>query len=552
MTRYFRHLAMSTAVLALPAAAADDFQTAYDSITGEAIAADVAVLASDAFEGRGPGGTGEARTVAHIEQAFRAAGIAPGVGNAYVQPFDLAQYTREHGRLALRSPSGPVAFEAGTDFVQFAGRPEAMLTLPAGRVVFGGFGIVSPAHDWDDYGDMDLEGATVILFRGDPGTVTGDDTLFDGTAMTQPGLVGSKLETAAARGAAAVLLIHTDASAGYPWATLSSGGVGGTQFFLMESDTPQLDTMAHISEPAARRIFQAAGLDFDEMQAAAAQPGFRARETGLTASGGIEGQLEPLVTRNVIGMIEGREAPHECIIYTAHWDHMGINPDAPTDDTVFNGALDNATGTAMLINIARAYAALDEAPRRSVYFFATAAEERGFLGTKHYIANPSCELTHTIGVFNMDAHFPYADHWNAMVVPGLGTSELEEEIRSAANRLGRTLIDDSSPEAGGFFRSDHWPFIEAGVPGIYAVGSPDEAQIEGDPAILPRFEAYMTGGYHHAADEYDAETWLMGGIEGDARIFFEAGWSLANSQRYPNFRYDSPWRPLRDGMMAID
>tara|TARA_R110002073_G_scaffold28303_7_gene90020 strand:+ start:458 stop:2116 length:1659 start_codon:yes stop_codon:yes gene_type:complete len=548
MTRYLTLLA-ATGLLAGPAQA-DDFDTAYAGISGARIGADVAILASDEFEGRGPGGDGERRTIDYIADQFEAAGVEPVFGASYFQPFAIAEYRRgTDARFDLADAGEAMGLALGDDYVLFAGQAEARLDLAASPVVFGGFGITAPDQDWDDYADINLAGRTLILFRGDPGTATGDADLFEGTAMTVNGLVGTKFENAAEHGARAVILIHTEQSAGYPWATMSSGGVGGTQYFLVEDDDEHLAMVAHVSEEAGRRILGAAGLDFDTAYADAATHGFRAVETGLVASGQLTGAVTLAETNNVVGRISGNEAPDECIIYTAHWDHMGINPDAPTDDTIFNGALDNATGTAMLINLARAFGSLDDSPRRSVYFFATAAEERGFLGTEHYISDPACALADTVAVFNMDAHFPFADHWEALTVPGLGTSELEDIVGEAAARLGRDLQDDGNPQAGGFFRSDHWPFIKIGVPAIYAVGSPNEAQVEADPEIMARFAAYMTGGYHHAADEYDADTWRMGGIEGDTQIYFDAGHRVANDNQFPNFYLQTPYRHLRDAML---
>ena len=529
---------------------AGDFDTAYQSISADNIGRDVEILASDEFEGRGPGGEGERLTINYIAEQFAAAGAEPAFGNSYFQPFGIASYERSgSNRFEISGPDGDLGLTFQDDYVMFAGQPNERIDIAGSSVIFAGFGVTAVEENWDDYTGIDASGATVILFRGDPGTATGDESLFNGMALTYHGLVGTKTENAANHGASSVILVHTDASAGYPWATLSSGGVGGTQYFLSEDPGEHLEMVTHVNEAAARRIFDAAGLDFDVMYEAAAQRDFQAIETTLTATGSMHGTVMPATTNNVVGRITGSDAPDECIIYTAHWDHMGINSNAPTDDTIFNGALDNATGTAMLINLARAFGSLDDNPRRSVYFFATAAEERGFLGTEHYISDPACALADTVAVLNMDAHFPYADNWESMTIPGLGTSELEDVISMAASRFGRIIQDDSNPQAGGFFRSDHWPFIKVGVPGIYAVGGPTEAQVEADPAILPRFEAYMTGGYHHAADEYDANAWLLGGIEEDTQIYFEAGHLLANDTRFPNFYFDAPYRRLRDAMM---
>ena len=539
-----------TACTAPPVApVAFDPLAAAATITPEAIRADIVALASPQFEGRAPATPGEDATVAFITEQFAAAGVAPGISGAYAQPFALAEFRPdEGGMLAVEGPAGLVPLAPMDDYVLYAGMPAPALAVERSPVVIGGFGIRAGEASWDDYADVDLTGATVILFRGDPGTVTGDPALFGGHALSEHGLVGAKTELAARLGAATVLLVHTDASAGFPWQTLSGGGASGAQYSLPDGQ-PRLTLFAHVSEAAARRLLAAAGHDYDRVLAASAAPGFSAIETGLLLSGAMSGEVSSIVTRNVVGMIKGSEAPHECIVYTAHWDHMGVNPGAETEDKLFNGAVDNATGTAMLMAIARAFAGLPEPPRRSVYFFATAAEERGLLGARHFVEQPPCEIRNIVAALNMDAHFPYSDRWDAMVVPGLGSSDLTTALEEVAARYGRVLIDDPNPAAGGFFRSDHYPFIKAGVPGLYAVGAPTAAQVEADPSIQEGFAWYMANGYHHAADEVDQPfPWRVGGLTDDARILFELGWRLSNSDDWPNFAAGTRWRTLRDEM----
>ena len=538
---------------ASPALAQDDpaMLTAMDTITAANIRADIATLASPAFEGRGPGGVGEEMTVSFISGQFAEAGISPAINGSFMQAFELTEFRPDGpGDMSISGPDGDIPFELADDYVIYGGQPAERLIVENSRVVIGGFGIRADEESWDDYEGVDLTGATVILFRGDPGTATGDETLFDGNALTVHGLIGSKIDLAAELGAEAILLVHTPESAGYPWTSLSSGGGGNVQYSLQDGD-PDVSIFAHISEPTARRLMEITGLDYDEVYAAASAPGFTAIETELTADGEKSGSVSSTMTRNVVGMIEGSEAPDECLVYTAHWDHMGINPNAPTDDHLFNGALDNATGTSMLINIARAYASLPEAPRRSVYFFATAAEERGLYGAEYFVDNSPCELRNIVGALNMDAHFPYSDHWGLMVVPGLGTNDLHAGLESAAERFGRYLVDDPNPAAGGFYRSDHYPFIAAGVPGLFAVGAPTEEQAVADDRPGRGFGWYMANGYHHAADEIDQPfVWRLGGIAEDAKVFFELGWQLSNSDTWPNFAEGTPWRAMRDEMRA--
>ncbi|WP_394692208.1 M28 family peptidase [Hyphobacterium sp.] len=546
-------VSLAALAAATPALAQDDpaMLTAMDIITADNIREDIAALASPAFEGRAPGGVGEEMTVNFIAGQFAQAGIRPAIDGSFMQPFELAEFRPDGGgEMSITGPDGDIAFERGADFVLYAGQPAETLQLDTSRIVVGGFGIRAEEEGWDDYAGMDLTGATVILFRGDPGTATGNDDLFGGNALSVHGLMGSKADLAAELGAEAVLLVHTEASAGYPWETLSSGGASGVQYSL---DDPEADLtlFAHISQPAAARLMAAVGLDYDTVYAAAAEPGFTAIDTELMASGRLTGSVSSTTTRNVVGMIEGTGAPEECIVYSAHWDHMGVNPDAPTDDHLFNGAVDNAIGTSMLINIAQAFASLPEAPRRSIYFFATAAEERGLYGAEYFVDHSPCELRNIAGVLNMDAHFPYADHWGLMVVPGLGTNDLQTALESPASRYGRYLIDDPNPAAGGFYRSDHYPFIEAGVPGLYAVGAPTPEQAAADDRINRGFAWYMANGYHHAADEIDRPyVWRLGGVTEDARIYFELGWQLSQSGDWPNFTEGTPWRALRDEMRA--
>ena len=539
------------ALALLPGTAyANDFDAAYNSITGDNIAADIATLASDEFEGRGPGGRGEDRTITYLAEQFEAAGAEEAINGSYFQPFGLARLSRTGvSDFTVTGPNGDLNLAMRDDYVLFGGRPEERMTIADSPLVFGGFGIVAPEENWDDYDGVNLTGATIVLFRGDPGTATQDENLFGGIALSPYGLSSTKYDAVSERGGRAVLMIHTDDSAGFPWATIAAGGGGSEQYFLAEDDGPHLDMVAHMSEPAARRMFEAAGMDFDNLYAAAAEAGFHAQPMNLRATGEVSGEIDIITTNNVIARIEGSEAPEECVVYTAHWDHMGINPDAPTEDKIFNGAVDNATGTAMLINMARAYGMLDESPRRSIYFFATAAEERGLYGAEHYVTDPACELVQTAAVLNMDAAFPFSDHWQATTITGLGTSEIEDFVNEAAARLGRVVQDDGAPQAGAFYRSDHWPFVKAGVPALFAVGNPTQAQIEAEPELMERFTNYMTGGYHNPADEYDPDSWLMGGIEGDARIMFETGWMIANDERFPNFNYDTPYRRLRDAMV---
>lgn len=538
-----------TATATAAALAAPGFQTAYESITNEDLAAHVAMLASNEFQGRAPGTLGETLTVGYLERVFREAGASPGWAGSYRQPVTLIEARRDGaGEVLISGPDGDYALTPWSEQVTFLGGPEGPWRVAQSRIVFGGFGIVAEEEDWNDYDGVDLAGATVVLFRGDPGIASGDGDLFDGEALSVHGLIGQKTERAAELGAAAVMIVHTEASAGWPWSLLEEGGAGAAQAWLRDDDDAHPTAVVQISEPAARALFAAAGEDFDALYEAAAARGFVARESALTATIETNAETHMYQSNNVVAMFPGREAPEECVVYTAHWDHMGVDEDAD-GDFIFNGAVDNATGTAALVELAQAYGALERAPRRSVYFVATTAEEKGLLGAQAFIDNAPCAPENIVAVLNMDAHFPFGA-FDAMTVPGLGSVEIEDVLAAAAARIDRVLQPDTNPQAGGYFRSDHWPFIEQGVPALYAVGSPSLARFEADPSLIDPFVDYVTNGYHKVGDEYDPESWDMTGIRDDVRVFFETGLELSDTDAFPNFTEASRFRALRDAMRA--
>lgn len=525
-----------------------DFMRAWSSISGEGLARHIEVLAADDFEGREPGTEGERKTLAYLESAFRAAGAEPGWHDTFLQPVPLVEITRDRApSFAVSGAGRPGRFTHETDFTASAGGPRAEIALAGVPIVFAGLGLTAPEYGWDDYASADVRGAAVMLLRGEP--PASDTSVFQGRALTVHGLPGTKYENAARRGARAAIVVHTDATAGFPWSVMTGGGTGRTQNFLADSaGPPRLELVVHVNEPAARRLLAAAGLDLDTLIARAGRRGFRAIPTPLAAAARWRGTSRPITSHNVIAKVRGREAPDECVIYTGHWDHVGTNP-ALTGDTIFNGAVDNATGTAALLELARAFASLPSPPRRTVYFVATTAEEKGLLGAEHLATHPVAPLERTAAVLNLDALFPFGA-FDAMTVTGFGASEIEDDLAVAAARLGRVLQDDSSPEAGAYYRSDHYPFAKRGVPALFAVGNPRFDRTPPDTAQLARFERYLAGGYHKPADEYDPATWDLAGIEGDVRAYFETGYRIAHDRRFPNWRYGNEFRALRDAMRA--
>ena len=344
-----------------------------------------------------------------------------------------------------------------------------------------------------------------------------------------------------------LIVIHDPDIIGYPWEVVG-GSARKEKFGLPPNEnsveTPELFVL--VRSERADELLSRVGHGYEELLSAAVKPGFRGIDLDAEISVEFERELGYSVTHNVIGRVPGRDRADEYVVYTAHWDHVGIG--APVDgDSIYNGAIDNATGTAVLMELARAFAALPEPPRRTIVFIATGAEEQGLLGSFHYADYPVFPLERTVGVINMDALFPFGD-FNGVTVVARGSSELEEYLEDAAAIEGRVLEANPAPEQGAFFRSDHYPFAKKGVPALFAVGGP-ASDPEPTTELIERFQNYGMNGYHKPADEYDS-SWDMRGITGDARIYFRTGYALANDDRIPNWYLGNEFRALRDRQRA--
>lgn len=521
---------------------------AYESITGADLATHVRELSSDAYEGRNPGTPGGAKTVAYLTNAFEAAGAAPAFDNGFMQPVPLKEVSRTDMGLHAQAGDDEFRFEPFGDYVAFSGDGRANASVENASVVFVGYGIHAPELGWDDYENIDVNGKVVLVMRGEPYR-DNDNTFFMGRDLTPHYHQNVKSEQAARRGALGMILIHTEASAGWPWTLLQSGGAGSGQAFIDDgSTTPQPGLVIQMSEPSTKKLMGLANLNYDALVKRANEgPGQGHALLDIAVSAYFAGEERQFSSPNVIGKIEGRTRPDECVIYMAHWDHVGMNP-VMEDDPIFNGAVDNATGTAALIELAEAYNALPRPPERTILFIASTAEEKGLLGAEYYADNPVCAPNKTVGVLNMDSHFPFGS-FKALTIPGFGFSELQDYFERASQKIGRVIQPDSNPEVGGYYRNDAYPFAKRGIPAIYAVGGPLPEELSEGSDLLYRYIEFVTTKYHKPKDEFDAETWDMKGIEEDVRIFFDAGHQLANSSDFPNWRLDLSYRVLRDEMM---
>jgi len=536
---------------ATPDAYRAEVTAAADRITAAELMQRINDLAADSMEGRAPGTPGEDKTVAYLESAFRGMGLAPGnPDGTYIQNVELIGYTSKPTasftvggrRLVMRFPQ---------DYVASSRYERARTEVLGSDVVFVGYGVVAPEYGWDDYKDVDVRGKTVIMLVNDPpvrvaGSTEQDPDVFKGSAMTYYGRWTYKYEIATEKGAAAVLIVHETVPAGYGYSVVE-GSFSREQFDIVQSgENTRVPVEGWLSLEKTQELFAAAGKDFAALHAAAASKDFRPEPLGATADFRIDISSRRVQSRNVLAKLEGATKPSEVVIYTAHWDHLGIDPLA-TGDNISNGALDNASGTATLLEIAKAYAALDTKPDRSIVFLAVTAEEKGLLGARYYAANPLYPLNKTVANINMDG----INQWGRtsdLEVIGLGNSTLDDLVLQLATTEGRSVRPDAEPEKGYYYRSDHFEFAKVGVPALYTGSGMD--YIGKDPSYgeIKRGE-YLVNDYHKPSDEVKPD-WDLAGAVDDTKLLFRVGWLVSQMPTWPEWKSGTEFKATRDAMMA--
>ncbi len=543
-------VAQAPAQAAAPAASGLDIpEVAAGELSQDTMVDITRALSADEMEGRAPGTPGEEKTIALMTKAFAEAGLKPGNGDSWLQPVPLIGITAsEFAPLTVKGGASELSFEFAKDWVGVTYKEEAKTTLSDSELVFVGYGVNAPERDWNDYAGVDVRGKTVVVLVNDPDYETeGLVGPFNGRAMTYYGRWSYKYEEAARQGAAGVLIIHDTEPASYGWNVVESSWQGTQAYAARGDNPPPLTTMnGWIRKEKAAELLAAAGQDLGALSQAAKQPGFKAVELGLTVSTSFSNSIERLTSQNIIGVLPGTTRPDEYVIHTAHWDHLGRCTPAPDGDDICNGAVDNATGTAALVALAEAHAKAGAA-ERSLIFLAVTAEESGLLGAYYYAANPIYPLDQTVGGLNMDA-FLMAGAAKDIVVVGPGKSELDEYLKAGLAKQGRTITPNPSPEAGYYYRSDHFAFAKQGVPMLYADGGEDliEGGREAGAAIA---DDYRANRYHGPKDEFD-ENWDWSGVMSDLSLFYEIGRSLAMSESWPNWVAGDEFRGIRDDACA--
>lgn len=515
---------------------------------------DIKTLSSDAFEGRGPATPGEDKTIAYIAEGMQAAGLQPagdvenGKRSWYQKvPLLRASIADAAPKLVLTVDGKAMPVTQGEQVaVRAPLTGQKHVTINNAPLVFVGYGVTAPERKWDDFKGLDVKGKILVVLINDPDFETGQGD-FGGKAMTYYGRWTYKYEEAARRGAAGVLIVHETAPASYGWNTVKNSNTN-TMFDIVRKDPKSVHTPmeAWIQRDQAEAIFKASGLDFEAEKKRAQTRAFKPVPLKATFSADYDVNSEVITSHNVAGVLPGAKHPDEVVVYSGHWDHLGVGQPDAKGDRIYNGAVDNATGIAQLLELARAFA---KGPRleRSVLFLAVTAEEKGLLGSEYYAANPLFPLAKTVGVLNMDGG-SIAGATRNFTISGDAKLGLLDDLARLAAANGRSFSPDPHPEAGHFYRSDHFPMAKRGVPAISFDGGNDLVN-GGTKRGEELAEAYVRDRYHQPADEWSPD-WDLSGMVNDLGLLYTLGSNLANSREWPNWSPDSEFRRERDKTAA--
>ncbi len=501
-------------------------------------------LASDEYQGRKPFSDGEAKTIHYIANQYKEIGLEPIQNDSYFQEVPLVEISLTAPKhLNVESLTKFTKLNYGHDFVAFSRRIQNEIKLNESEVIFAGYGIVAPEYNWDDYKNLDVQGKTVIVLVNDPGFGSSDRTFFKGNEMTYYGRWTYKYEEAARQGAEGILIIHQDKPAGYPWSVvLNSASV--PKLYQQAKDNYQSRCLVEgwLSLTAAQGIFSNANKNLNQAIQSAKQKNFTGFNLKTKISLAFQNSARFDKTHNVLGLIPGTDLADEYIFYSAHWDHLGIGPKME-GDSIYNGAVDNGTSLAWMFEIARAFKAMPQKPRRSIVFLAPSAEESGLNGSGFYVDNPIFPLNKTVANINNDLMLPYGRMKDVMIT-GYGQSDLDEYVRKAAEKQDRYLLPDPNPQSGMYFRSDHFSFARVGVPALFARGNNDHRE-KGIEYMSAKEKDWLANYYHKPTDEYE-DWWNLEGVAEDAQLLFRVGWELANQDAIPKWKDGSEFKAIRE------
>jgi len=517
-------------------------------ITGGEIKSHIAVLANDSLFGRKPFTQGETKAIAYISSQFKKLGLEPGNNGSYFQEVPMVEITSKPlGTLQIAGGKQNISLNYLTDFVASTRRELDTVQLKNSPLVFAGYGIVAPEYKWNDYAGLDVKGKTVIVLVNDPGFKSGDRTLFKGDTMTYYGRWTYKYEEAARQGAAGIIIVHQTEPASYGWSVVANSFTGA-KLYLQQQDKhlSRCKVEGWITEDAAKKLFLAAGISGD-FRAIARKKDFKAIPLNLNATLTVQNKLKYSTSHNVIAVLKGSTQPDECILYTAHWDHLGVGKPDAKGDSIYNGAVDNASGVAAVLSEARRFTQLKDKPKRSVVFLAVTAEEQGLLGSEYYATHLIYPLNKTVADLNMDALGDYGET-NDFSITGKGQNDLEDFVLDFAKQEGKKVTGDKNPGAGGYYRSDHFNFAKVGVPAL-DMNNGAESTTHGEAWGKAQQKEYGDKHYHQPSDNY-SPSMNADGMAEVANLLFKVGDKLANESTFPGWKNGSEFKAVREKSMG--
>ncbi|MCZ4222270.1 M28 family metallopeptidase [Pedobacter rhodius] len=516
---------------------------AIKSINDSSLTKYLSVIAADSLEGRKPFTSGERKTINYLKAEFEKLGLKPGNGNSYFQEVPMVEIKSiPDEKMVVKSGSKAISLNYLTEFVAGSRRVQDEVNIKNSPLVFAGYGIVAPEYGWNDYKNLDVKGKTVVVLINDPGFA--DSTLFKGKNMTYYGRWTYKFEEASRQGAAGILIVHDTEPAAYPWTVVRSGW-SKSKLTLQSEDNGMNRTVVEgwIGLDVAKKICALGGQSFSTLATNARKKDFKAVDLNLTTSLTVKNKIKKSVTYNVLASIPGDKLKNEAIIYSAHWDHLGVG-EKVLGDSIYNGAVDNATGVASLFEIASAFKKLPKNPDRTILFISYTAEEQGLLGSEYYAKHPAFPLDKTVANINMDM-MGLAGKTKDIVVYGYGQSELEDYAAASAKKQNRVIVPDPVPSSGLYYRSDHFNLAKVGVPSLFTGSGVDNIK-NGRSWGLKQVADFTKNRYHSPQDNFDAKTWDLSGIIEDVRMLFDMGYRLSNESTYPKWKDGSEFKAIRE------
>lgn len=527
-----------------------DPQDGINSFTEAGFESHLKTISSDEFMGRMPFTEGEKKTLAYLEAEVKKLGLEPGNGESYLQEVPMVEITTQTDSvLTVKSKTSSLALSGLKEYVIWTPRADQeKINLENEELIFAGYGVVAPEYNWNDYAGLDVKGKIVLVVVNDPGFGIGDSTFFKGNTMTYYGRWTYKFEEAARQGAKGCIIIHDDVPAGYGfWVVQNSWNTSKLYLDTRGKENNVCSAVGWVSQPAAKKLFEVAGLNYAEALSRAHKQGFKAEPMNVSVSLSMNVKAKYDKSYNIAAKITGTTQPDEYLIYSTHWDHLGIGKPDETGDTIYNGALDNASGTAGQLEIAKAFTSLKNKPTRTVVFLWVTAEEQGLLGSAYYAENPIYPKEKTVANINIDGINPYGKNKDIVLV-GMGQSDLEDYLKDEARRVGRYVSPEPNPVAGYYFRSDHFCFAKVGIPALYTNDGFDNLEHGAEYGKQLQSD-YVARYYHKPSDEYDTSRWKSDGAVEDLKLLFNVGKKISREQTWPQWKATSEFKSIRDSYL---